>query len=135
MHVSLLRPLLFAILGAFVAAAPAAPVPGRAKKERKGPSGTCQARGHDQKLEEPERHVPAEASVYGFRVCVATGGERAPTPTGDVARAGDHVSFPYPRAQAVSTAHAAPARDLAAPRPADLRAGLLTLPPPARRCT
>ena len=131
-----LRPFLLAILGAFVAAAPAAPVPGPAKRERRSPSGGCEARGHHQKLEEPERQVPAETSAHSSRVCVATGGERAPAPAGDDARAGDHASSPgTPPAHAVSTARAAPTRDLAAPRPADLRAGLLALPPPARRCT
>jgi len=133
--VLLLRPFLLAILGAFVAAAPAAPIPGPAKRERENPSGDCEARGHHQKLEEPERQVPAETSASSARVCVATAGERAPAPTGDVARAGDRGSFPCPPAHAVSTAQKAPTRELAAPRPADLRAGLLALPPPARRCT
>lgn len=130
---SALRPFLFAILGAFVAAAPAAPVPGRAKKERKSPAGYV--RGHDQKLEEPEKRAPAEVSAHGATVCIATGSERAPAPAGEVAADGDHDSFPYP-CHAVATASTAPIRDFAAPQPADLRAGLLDLPPPrALRCT
>jgi hypothetical protein len=134
--VPVLRPFLLAILGAFVAAAPAAPVPGPAKKERRSPSGGCEARGHHQKLEEPERQVPGETSAHSSRVCVATGGECAPAPAGDDARAGDHAKSlaRRPPAHAVSTARAAPTEALAVPRPADLRAGLLALPPPARRC-
>jgi hypothetical protein len=134
--VPVLRPFLLAILGAFVAAAPAAPIPGPAKRERKNPSGGCEARGHHQKLEEPERQVPAETSAHSSRACVATGGERAPAPAGDDARVGDHASpFDTHPAYAVSTAQEARSEALAAPRPADLRAGLLALPPPARRCT
>jgi hypothetical protein len=128
----LLRPLLVAVLGAFVAAAPVAPVPWRLKKERESPSGAGEARGHYQKLEEPERQVPAEASAHGSQVAVATGNERAPAPGGDaalpVALASDpRCDYPLP------TARPAPTVSLAAPRPADLRAGLLALPPPAPR--
>ena len=131
---ALIRPFLLAVLGAFVAAAPAAPVPGRVKKERKTPSGGDRARGHHQKLEEPERQAPAEASAHGSRLCVATGGERASAPAGDVAPASGPWSVPR-LCHADSTARAAPTRNLAAPRPADLRAGLLALPPPTRRCS
>ncbi|MHC4162067.1 MAG: hypothetical protein ACYTDU_07075 [Planctomycetota bacterium] len=131
MHV--LRPFLVAVLGAFVAAAPAAPVPWRVKKERQDPSDGGEARGHHQKLEEPERQVPAEASAYGSKVCVATGGERAPAPAGDAAQpaafCGSDPRCDYP----VPAARRAPTPTLAAPRPADLHAGLLALPPPAPR--
>jgi hypothetical protein len=126
---ALLRPLLFAVLGAFVAAAPAAPVPWRVKKERKSPS-RGQARGHHQKLEEPERQAPAEASAHGSELSVATGDERLPAPPGEATRPFAGASDPF---DLVSTARPAPVSSAAAPRPADLRAGLLVLPPPAPR--
>jgi hypothetical protein len=133
--VVLLRPLLIAVLGAFVAAAPAAPVPWRVKKERKGQSDGGEARGHHQKLEEPDRRVPAEVSAHGARVAVATGDERGSAPSGD---AGLRVAFASDLLHdhaAPTTARPAPTLSLAArTRPADLRAGLLALPPPAPRC-
>ena len=132
MHV--LRPFLVAILGAFVAAAPAAPVPWRVKKERKNPSDAGEARGHHQKLEEPERQVPAEAAARATNVCVATGGERAPAPAGDAAPPAAHRGSDPRCDYPVPAARPAPTRALAAPRPADLRAGLFALPPPAPRC-
>ncbi len=128
----MLRPFLVAILGAFVAAAPVAPVPWRVKKERKRPADGGEARGHHQKLEEPERRAPAETSASRAQVPVATGDERGPAPFGDTApRGGD--AFGLPKDLPTPTARPAPMLLLAAPRPADLRAGLLTLPPPAPR--
>lgn len=127
-----LRPFLFAILGAFVAAAPAAPVPWRAKKERK--SGGAEARGHYQKLEEPEKQEPTRSFACGTPSGVATGSERSSDTGGDVAPADDDRALPLPD-PAVATARP-PTGDSAAPRPADLCAGLLDLPPPrARRST
>ena len=127
----LLRPFLVAILGAFVAAAPVAPVPWRAKKEQLDPSASGEARGHHQKLEEPERQVPAEVSA-GVRALVATGDERASAPDGDAAQPAA-CGFELRGADPVPAAQPAPTPTLAGPRPADLRAGLLALPPPAPR--
>ena len=126
-----LRPFLIAILGAFVAAAPVAPIPWRAKKEQRDPSASGEARGHHQKLEEPERQVLAEVSA-DLRVCVATGDERASAPDGDAARPATGGWNPR-GGHPVPATSPAPTPTRTAPRPADLRAGLFALPPPAPR--
>lgn len=129
----MLRPFFVAILGAFVAAAPVAPIPWRVKKERKGPSDGGQARGHHQKLEEPERRAPADAGRASAHVAVAAGDERGPAPAGDaLPPSGDGAR--RPRDVPTPTARPAPTPLGAVPRrAADLRAGLLALPPPAPR--
>jgi len=122
---NLLRPLLLAVLGAFAAAAPAAPV---AVGDHEG--------GHRYTTElnvaqrDEQGHVPP----------AAVAGVAAATPD----RATPDVSGPAPvlppcDSQGPRLDAAAPAATLPvsprerAPRGADLRAGLLDLPPPALR--
>ena len=122
---AVLRPFLLAILGAFVAAAPAALVPG----EEAGSTS-----GHDQKREDTSKNDPqpsASQTIRGALVERSSDGE--PETGGDEPQPLPLASFDGHRT--TGTLRALPDRFLPASTraAADLRAGLRALPPPPTR--
>ena len=126
---ALLRPLLLAILGAFVAAAPMAPVP-----VTEGERDADAPRGHDQKREDASKSDPQSSALQTVRGAhVERTADCAPFDEST----GDRVG-PVPCTQPLPPRSAgAHVRAPAAPHPAsvraaaDVRAGLRSLPPPA----
>ena len=127
----LLRPLLLAILGAFVAAAPMAPGP---VAEGDHDAGT--PRGHDQKCEDTSKGDPqpsALQTICGARVGRTGDGALSSEGTGDGAGPVPHTCTPPPRSAGAYVRAPAPTHPGSARAAADVRAGLRSLPPPAAR--
>ncbi|MHC4550528.1 MAG: hypothetical protein ACYTEZ_17310 [Planctomycetota bacterium] len=134
----LLRPFLFAVLSAFVAAAPVAPVPWRPKGEDDRTDTRPQPfRGHDQKPESTatgeDQERRSRPVACGTVVRPVAAAEHLEPASGGAPAPADHRTAPRPP-QLVRPA-APPPPPSAAPHAADVRAGLIALPPPGTRCT
>ena len=121
---AVLRPFLLAILGAFVAAAPAALVPGEEAGSRSG---------HDQKREDTSKNDPqpsASQTIRGALVERSSNGE--PETDGDGSHPLPLASLDWHRSTGTLRTRPDPLPE-AVRAAADLRAGLRALPPPTTR--